>query len=72
MKTVLVFKTSVAGQRDIRQLQHKLNQLVNGSGCWNFDLEDCDNILRVETQGLKANSISQLLENHGHSCIELH
>ncbi|MEO2053476.1 MAG: hypothetical protein ABGX00_17105 [Allomuricauda sp.] len=72
MKTVLVFKTSVEAPRDVRQLQPKLNQLVNGSGCWNFDLEDCDNILRVETQNLQAHSISELLENHGHSCIELH
>lgn len=35
----------------------------------NFDLEDCDNILRLETVdgGIDANAIMTLIEHHGHA-----
>ncbi|MBA4744377.1 MAG: hypothetical protein H2058_03880 [Muricauda sp.] len=72
MKTILVFKTSVWGESQVRQLRPLLNQLVNKDGCWNFDLEDCDNILRVETQGVPALSIASLLHSNGFHCEELH
>lgn len=72
MKTVLVFKTSVLEEQQIRKLRPLLNKLVNRNGCWNFDLEDCDNILRVETQNLHACTISSLLEKNGYRCEELH
>ncbi|WP_421804183.1 hypothetical protein [Flagellimonas sp.] len=49
MKTILVFKTSVKQKGEVNQLRPWLNKLVNSNGCWNFDLEDCDKILRVET-----------------------
>lgn len=49
-----------------------LNKLVNTNGCWNFDLEDCDKILRVETQSLHAPTITSLLKNQGFYCEELH
>lgn len=72
MKQVLVFKTSVLVQSQVRALGPLLNQLAAQGDRWNFDLEDCDNILRVETQGLKAASIESLLKNHGFHCEELH
>ena len=72
MKTVLVFKTSVTGEKHIKVLKPLLNDLVNRNGYWNFDLEDCDNILRVETQSLPAPIISSLLHKNGFSCEELH
>ncbi|MCR9226828.1 MAG: hypothetical protein NXH90_05375 [Flavobacteriaceae bacterium] len=56
----------------MKQLRPWLNRLVNKNGCWNFDLEDCDNILRVETKNLKAPMISLLLQNNGFHCEELH
>nr|WP_293301394.1 hypothetical protein [Allomuricauda sp.] len=72
MKTVLVFKTSVLDQKEVKRLKPKLNQLVNKNGEWNFDLEDCDNILRVETQNIGAVTISSLLQKNGFVCEELH
>ncbi|MEZ4810258.1 MAG: hypothetical protein R2819_07845 [Allomuricauda sp.] len=72
MKTVLVFKTSVTAEKQIKTLRPLLNALVNRNGYWNFDLEDCDNILRVETQSLPALTVSSLLHNNGFSCEELH
>ncbi len=72
MRTVLVFKTSVLGKGHVRALKPLLNQLINKNGQWNFDLEDCDNILRVESQNVRAHTISTLLEKNGFSCEELH
>jgi len=72
MKTVLVFKTSVLDQKGVKRLKPKLNQLVNKNGEWNFDLEDCDNILRVETKNIGALTISSLLQKNGFICEELH
>ncbi|MFT0715219.1 hypothetical protein [Flagellimonas lutimaris] len=71
MMTVLVFKTSVKRKDEVKQLRPTLNKLVDNNGSWNFDLEDCDNILRVETQGLEAPTITSLLQNNGYKCEEL-
>lgn len=71
MKNVLVFKTSVTGKDEVKKLKPLLNRLVNQHGYWNFDLEDCDNILRVETQSLSAPVISSLLQKSGFRCEEL-
>ncbi|MEH6764708.1 MAG: hypothetical protein V7655_09435 [Aequorivita antarctica] len=71
MHTVLVFKTSVCGNDDVKQLRPLLNKLTHKNGNWNFDLEDCDNILRVETQLLKPQNIATTLQNQGFYCEEL-
>lgn len=34
----------------------------------NFDLHDCDNILRVEGNDINPNKIIQLLRSKGHEC----
>jgi hypothetical protein len=68
---VLVFKTSVSDNEEVKQLRPLLNKLIRQNGNWNFDLEDCDNILRVETQLLKAENISTTLHNQGFYCEEL-
>lgn len=71
MKTVLVFKTSVGGNSEVRLLTPVLDQLIQPSGRWNFDLEDCDNILRVETQRLAAHAVVTTLAKRGFRCEEL-
>jgi hypothetical protein len=68
---VLVFRTSVTRNDEVKQLRPLLNKLIRQNGDWNFDLEDCDNILRVETQLLKADNISTALQNQGFYCEEL-
>jgi len=68
---VLVFKTSVSINNEVKQLRPLLNKLTKENGNWNFDLEDCDNILRVETQLLDADNISITLRNLGFYCEEL-
>ncbi|MDF0706196.1 hypothetical protein [Flagellimonas okinawensis] len=69
--TVHVFKTSVKRKGEVNQLRPWLNRLIDNKGCWNFDLEDCDNILRVETQSLNIPTITSLLQNNGYQCEEL-
>lgn len=65
-----VFKTSVKTKKAIRQLRPGLNALLVQSK-WNFDLEDCDNILRIDTQNEVAATIIKLLQNYGFDCEEL-
>ena len=68
MIKVLVFKTSITTKRDERFIRPFINDLVNKSGRWNFDLEDCDNILRVESNFIATNNISEMLNAHGYEC----
>ena len=39
-----------------------LNKLV-GDGKWNFDLDDCDRILRIATEGVRPNEAIDLVAN---------
>ena len=71
METVLVFRTSVTKRNQVRRLRPLLNRTLNGSGEWNFDLEDCDNILRVEAHKLTAEAICSIVRMHGFRCEEL-
>ncbi len=48
---ILVFKTSVTNQKDVLRLVPFLDELLPPSA-WNFDLEDCDKILRIGTSEL--------------------
>ncbi len=38
---------------------------------WNFDLQDCDKVLRVEATGLQPSSVERLLLAAGFDCEEL-
>ncbi|MGB6152154.1 MAG: hypothetical protein WBG48_09190 [Pricia sp.] len=71
MENVLVFKTSVTKRNQVRRLRPLLNRIVDGDGEWNFDLEDCDHILRVEAHNLSAMTISSVFRMHGFYCEEL-
>ncbi|WP_100615167.1 hypothetical protein [Confluentibacter citreus] len=72
MQTVLVFKTSIHKKSHIKKVKPLLNDLIAKNGYWNFDLEDCDNILRVETQTISSDTICNVLNNHGFWCEELY
>lgn len=68
---VLVFKTSVRLKKQAKQLQPHLDKLLK-EGTWNFDLQDCDKILRV-AGAIKTSSeeIIRLLKDNGFDCAEL-
>ena len=64
---VLVFKTSVRRRKHIR----RLSALLDAFGRWNFALDDCDRILRVETCPCHIPRIYALLARYGFRCEEL-
>ncbi len=62
-----VFKTNVNEQGQAARI---LSALVN---CFptvkpNFDLEDCDHVLRVEGNDFTTKEIISLLQSNGHYC----
>lgn len=67
---IFVFTTSVQTQGDIERLKPYLDKNLPDSK-WNFDLEDCDNIFRVDTPLKDAASIEKLLVAAGYLCEEL-
>ncbi len=72
MRRVEIFKTSVRTFRDAEKL---VNFLLLRFPHYkvNFDLDDCDRILRIETtqNDIDKNQISNLLKNHGYDCFSL-
>jgi len=67
---VLVFKTSVEDKVSVKALTPELDRLV-GKGKWNFDLADCDRILRIVSEKVRAESAIKLLDYFGFACAEL-
>jgi len=70
MKQVLIFKTNVQKMSNITLLKDGLDVLSNHAK-WNFDFEDCDNILRVETDENISQKIIILMNQQGFECEEL-
>jgi len=52
------------------QLTPMFNKFIAGEN-WNFDIEDCDNILRVDSQQLTAQQVIDFLNAHKYDCVEL-
>lgn len=67
---VLVFSTSVKEPRQVSKVTTLLTK-VPAIAQWNFDLDDCDNILRVVATGLSPQYIETLLQKAGIHCQEL-
>jgi hypothetical protein len=65
-----VFKTSVSEPAHAENLVAQLVRLLPGCKV-NFDLDDCDRVLRVEGQNFTAGSIVELVTERGHSCAVL-
>lgn len=67
---VLVFKTSVNDPLLVVALKPSLDCLV-GEGKWNFDLNDCDKILRIVAPTVKPDAAIRLMAQFGVHCDEL-
>jgi len=70
MKMVEVFKTNVQEDFQAQQLVNVLLRHFPDSKI-NFDLEDCDKVLRVEGRNLVTVKLVTLVEENGFSCREL-
>lgn len=67
---VLVFATNVTSKAQVSRVQNLLTNLPAVSE-WNFDLDDCDNILRVVSTNISPRYIESLLHSAGVNCREL-
>jgi hypothetical protein len=67
---VLVFKTSVQNKSHISKLKPLLDKAIK-KGIWNFDIEDCDKILRIESKADVTKTVIHLLYQNGFDCVEL-
>jgi hypothetical protein len=64
---VEVFKTNVGEKRTGEYLISKL--LVHFPGCRiNFDLQDCDRILRVEGRQIRSEKVIEVMNTNGYQC----
>ena len=67
---VEIFKTNVSDQQLANKIIMDLNQLFPDYNI-NFDLEDCDRILRIDCEFLLSERVISILKEKGFSCEEL-
>lgn len=67
---ISVFRTSVNTKRKARLLQPYLDSLA-AIRQWNFDLEDRDNILRIDSKSQVSVIVIGILNRLGFECVEL-
>lgn len=67
MLRVEVFKTNVTCPETATDLVRKLLSLYP-EACINFDLEDCDKILRVQSPEVSTSRIMRFLSEQGFLC----
>lgn len=65
-----IFKTSVRTKRQVKKLKPYINTLLPTEK-WNFDLQDCDKILRIDSDENIVLKITGLLNTHEFNCEEL-
>lgn len=68
MRTTL--KTSVKTRKAVKYLAPQLDKILSNA-IWNFDLEDCDNILRIDSRPEISSDVIKLLKYEGFECEEL-
>ena len=64
---IFVFKTSVKTKMQVKKLKLHIDKRLPKAK-WNFDLEDCDRVLRVEELSPCRERIIQVLSAHGYKC----
>lgn len=69
-KEISIFKTSVISEEQIPFLKDILDTIV-GPRFWNFDLEDKDNILRINAYPLVNSFLIQEVNKLSFECKEL-
>ena len=66
---ILIFKTNVIKDEHVLQLMPHLNS-IGGILKWNFDLDDSDKILRVESENLSPRDIEKAVQAVNYDCEE--
>jgi hypothetical protein len=68
---VEVFKTNVQKKKQSKMLLCILSEAFPSFKI-NFDLSDCDKVLRVEGDNMEAFRVMLLVREHGYACEVLH
>jgi hypothetical protein len=67
---IYVFKTSVKTKLYARKLKPHIDKILPKAK-WNFDLDDCDKVLRIDSDENIISPIINLLKSHNIDCEEL-
>lgn len=70
MKAIRLFKTTVKNNRQVIKLTPQLNSLLEKRK-WNFDLTDCDRILRIEDENIPLQKLIFIMNENNHQIVEL-
>ncbi|MEM7375306.1 MAG: hypothetical protein AAF587_42315 [Bacteroidota bacterium] len=68
---ILIFKTNITSRRKVKEVSPRMNHhpLIAD---WSIDLEDIDNVLRIEAKNtLVEKEVISLIEGCGYVCEEL-
>ena len=67
---ILIFKTNLDNPELVNRVRPVL-ETMPGIRKWNVDIQDCDNVLRIEATELSSRSVEKILQNAGYYCEEL-
>jgi hypothetical protein len=67
---ILIFKTNLEDPQLVHKARPHL-QTIKGIYRWNVDIQDCDNVLRIEAVQVSPRSVETVLQNAGYYCEEL-
>jgi hypothetical protein len=67
---IYVFKTSVKTKMQAKKLKPHIDKILPQAK-WNFDLDDCDKVLRIDSKENIVLKITGLLNIHQFNCEEL-
>jgi len=67
---IYVFKTSVKTKMQAKKLKPHIDKLLPNAK-WNFDLDDCDKVLRIDSEENIILPIMDMLRSHHFDCEEL-
>lgn len=68
---IYVFKTNIETADHAQTMHEVLNTHFGENAKWNFDLDDCDRIFRVETHLHEAEVFIPVFRAKGFQCEEL-
>jgi hypothetical protein len=67
---IYVFKTSVKTRSQAKKLKPHIDKILPKAK-WNFDLHDCDKVLRIDSDENIILPIINVLKTHDFDCEEL-
>jgi hypothetical protein len=70
MSKIFVLRTNIGTKEDVEKVAPLLNRMTEISR-WNFDLQDCDCILRIQAEQLNLETLDDEFRSLGFACMEL-